>query len=199
MPAPIILALLLNEIRSMAYKRTVQTISYLPHFLSWVVVAGIMTNLLSPTVGIVNYLLGLIGLKPVNFMIMPQFFRGIVILSTIWKEVGWGSIIYLAAIANINPQLYEAAAIDGAGRFRQFLNITLPGMTPAIVIVFILNAGRLITFGFDQVMNLYNPAVYDVGDILRTYAYRVGLVQFDYSYSTAINLFQNVLALWFRV
>ncbi len=194
-PMPIILALLLNEVVHDRYKRVVQTFSYLPHFISWVVIGGFIRMILSPTSGIVNYLIGLVGIAPVNFMVEPGFFRPLVILSGIWKTVGWGSILYLASITNIDPQLYEASFMDGANRFQQAMHITLPALVPVIVILFLLRIGQMMNAGFDQIFNLYNPLVYSVGDIIDTYAYRVGLVDFDYSYSTAISLFKNVLGL----
>ena len=194
-PAPIVLALLLNEIANVRFKRVVQTISYLPHFISWVVIGGLIRALLSPTGGVVNYLLGLLSLGPVNFMIEPGLFRSIIVVANIWKNVGWGSIIYLAAISGIDPQLYEAAVMDGAGRFRQAVSITLPSLVSVIVILFLLRIGYIMNAGFEEIFNLYNPIVYSVGDIIDTYVYRVGLIDFDYSYSTAIGLFKNVLGL----
>ena len=194
-PAPIILALLLNEVRGRQFKKVVQTISYLPHFISWVVIAALIRQLLSPTSGVVNYVLIMLGLEPVNFMIEPGFFRPMIVAANIWKDVGWGSIIYLAAISSIDPQLYEAATVDGAGRFRQAISITLPSLAPVIVILFILRVGFLMNAGFEEIFNLYNPITYEVGDIIDTYVYRIGLVEFDYSYSTAIGLFKNVLGL----
>lgn len=194
-PAPIILALLLNEIRIQKFKKAVQTISYLPHFISWVVISALIRQLFSPTSGVVNHLLLLIGLEPINFMIEPGFFRPMIVMANIWKDVGWGSILYLAAISSIDPQLYEAATVDGAGRFRQAISITLPSLAPVIVILFILRVGFLMNAGFEEIFNLYNPITYSVGDILDTYAYRVGLVEFDYSYSTTISLFKNVIGL----
>ena len=194
-PAPIILALLLNEVRAGRFQKVVQTISYLPHFISWVVIAALIRQLLSPTSGVVNYLLMVVGLEPVNFMIEPGFFRPMVVAANIWKDVGWGSIIYLAAISSIDVQLYEAATVDGAGRFRQAVSITLPSLAPVIVILFILRIGFMMNAGFEEIFNLYNPITYEVGDIIDTYVYRIGLVEFDYSYSTAIGLFKNVLGL----
>ena len=194
MPCPIIFALLLNEVRVLRFKKVVQTITYLPHFLSWVVVAGIIRNLLSPVNGLVNYFVVALGDKPINFMLQPQFFRPIVILSSIWRESGWGSIVILAAIANIDPDLYSACEIDGGNRWIQARHITLPGILPMVLMIYVLRTGQLITVGFDQIMNLYNPAVYRVADIVSTYTYRVGLVQFNYAYATAIGLFMNVIA-----
>ena len=194
MPAPIIFALVLNEIRHLRYKRIVQTISYLPHFLSWVVIAGIFRNLLSPTNGIVNYVVGLLGGDPIPFMLKSEYFRTIIIGSSIWAQAGWGSIVILAAIANIDRELYDACEVDGGGRFVKLWNITLPGILPIVLMIYILRTGRLLRVGFDQIINFYSPAVYNVGDIVNTYAYRVGLEQFDFSYATAIGLFMNLVA-----
>jgi putative aldouronate transport system permease protein len=194
-PMPIILALLLNEITNLRFKKTIQTISYLPHFISWVVIGGLIRAVLSPTTGVVNFLLGLLNIGPINFMVEPAFFRPMVVAANIWKNVGWGSIIYLASISGIDPQLYEAAVMDGANRWRQAIHITLPSLAPVIVILFLLRIGYIMNAGFEEILNLYNPVVYSVGDIIDTYVYRVGLIDFDYSYSTAIGLFKNVLGL----
>lgn len=194
-PAPIILALLLNEVRNQRYKKTIQTLTYLPHFISWVVIGGLLQTVLSPTNGVVNYILVLAGLEPIKFMMTPELFRGIVVLADIWKEVGWGSIVYLAAISGIDQDMYEAAQMDGAGRLRQAINITLPALVPVIIMMFILRIGNMMDAGFDGIINLYNPTVYSVADIFDTYAYRVGLIDFNFSYSTAISLFKNVVGL----
>lgn len=194
-PAPILFALLLNEIRTGWFKKTVQTLTYLPHFISWVVIAGLVHTILSPTTGAVNAVLGWFGLGPYNFMMMPDMFRSILVVSDIWKSVGWESIIYLAAIAGVDQEMYEAARMDGASRFRQAVSITLPCILPVIVIMLILQIGNIMEAGFGQILNLYNPTVYSVADIFDTYAYRVGLVDFDFSYATAISLFKNVVGL----
>jgi putative aldouronate transport system permease protein len=191
-PAPIFFALVLNEIPGLRARRIFQTISYLPHFLSWVVVAGLVLSLLSVQ-GPVNSLLASWGRDPVIFMQEPRFFTGIVVISDIWKEVGWGSIIYLAAIAGIDVQLYEAAAIDGARRLQRIRHITLPSLVPIIVTLFILRIGGLLNAGFDQILNLYNPLVLDVGEIIDTYVYRMGLVQMQYSFSAAVGISKNVV------
>ena len=192
-PAPIIFALLLNEIRVSSLKRTIQTISYLPHFLSWVVVAGLMFDLLSPTRGTVNHILGYFNVKPIMFLGESAYFRPILIVSGIWKGVGWGSIIYLASISNINLELYESSVIDGAGRLKQAIYITIPGLLPVITIFLILSAGSIFSSNFDQIFNLYNPMVYDVGDVLSTYIYRVGLQQLQFSLGTATGFLTNVI------
>lgn len=191
-PAPIILALLLNEVTNRKFKRINQTISYLPHFLSWVVLAGIVYEILSIR-GPVNYFVTLLGGKESLIMGDTSLFRGILIVSDIWKEVGWGAVIYLATISGINPNLYEAATIDGAGRFRKVWNITVPCMLPMIMVLLILRVGRVLDAGFDQIFNMYNSLVYSVADIIDTYVYRAGFVEMDYSYSTAAGLFKNVI------
>ena len=192
-PSVIVFALLLNELKNGRFKRNVQTISYLPHFVSWVVIGGVVRELLSADTGVVNWFITLLGGEQINFMIRPQYFRGILVIASLWKGVGWGSIVYLAAISGIDPQLYEAAQMDGANRLQRVLRITLPSIYPIIVILFILRVGHMMEAGFDQVFNLYNPLVYSVADIIDTYAYRVGLENFDYSYATAIGLFKNVV------
>ena len=191
-PAPIVLALLLNELRLMLAKRVIQSLFYLPHFLSWVVVGGIVFELLSAQ-GVANIVRGWFGLEPILFMQGQAYFRTIVVLSGIWKEVGWGTIIYLAAIAGINPNLYEAAVMDGANRWQQTMNITLPVMFPTILVLFLLNIGNFLELGFDQIYNLLTPMTYSVGDIIETYVYRAGVLQGQYSVTTAIGLFQSVI------
>lgn len=193
-PAPIILSVLLNEIYSKSYKKLVQTISYLPHFLSWVVLGGLFMQVLSPSGGLVNQIIQLFGGKPVYFLADPGYFVGMLIATGIWKEMGWGTIVYLAAITSINPELYEAAVVDGAGRFKQIWHITLPSITPVITILFILSMGNIINAGFDQIFNLYNPAVYKVADIIDTYVYRRGLISMKYSMASAADLFKNVIS-----
>ncbi|WP_159881307.1 ABC transporter permease [Paenibacillus puerhi] len=191
-PAPIILALLFNEVRLLLAKRVVQSLFYLPHFLSWVVVGGIVFELLSSQ-GVANMVRGWMGLEPILFMQEQRYFRTIVVLSGIWKEVGWGTIIYLAAIAGINPNLYEAAVMDGANRWKQTIHITLPTMLPTILVLFLLNIGNFLELGFDQMYNLLTPMTYSVGDIIETYVYRAGVLQGQYSVTTAIGLFQSVI------
>jgi putative aldouronate transport system permease protein len=191
-PAPIILALLFNEIRQMFFKRTVQTLFYLPHFLSWVVVGGIVFELLA-TGGIVNSIRGIFGAEPILFIQEESYFRTIVVISGIWKGVGWGTIIYLAAITAINPSLYEAAVIDGANRWKQIRYITLPLLFPTILVLFLLNIGNFLELGFDQIFNLLTPMTYSVGDIIETYVYRAGVLQGQFSVTTAIGLFQSIV------
>ncbi|MFA9557670.1 ABC transporter permease [Evansella sp. AB-rgal1] len=191
-PAPIILALLFNEIRIKFLKKSVQSLFYLPHFLSWVIVGGIVFELLSSQ-GVVNAVREWLGLETILFMQKESYFRSIVVLSSIWKNVGWGTIIYLAAITSINPNLYEAAVIDGANRWKQVKHITLPLMFPTILVLFLLNIGNFLELGFDQIYNLLTPMTYSVGDIIETYVYRAGVLQGQYSLTTAIGLFQSLV------
>jgi putative aldouronate transport system permease protein len=194
-PAPVVLALLLNEVRKMWFKRSVQTIMYLPHFLSWVIVGGLVINVLSPNYGLVNDLLEFLGFERIFFMQKPEYFRSIVVWSGIWKEVGWNTIIYLAALASINPELYEAADVDGAGRFRKIISITLPALLPTIMILFLIRIGHILDLGFEQVYILLNPLVTSKGQILDTYIYSIGLLGGQYSYTTAIGIFKSVVGL----
>ncbi len=195
-PAPILLALMLNEVTHIRFKKTVQTITYLPHFLSWVVLAGMFQQLLSPNNGAVNAVLRQVfGLKDsIYFLGSNQYFRGTLIVTDIWKNVGWSSILYLATISGIDPALYEAATVDGASRWQCTRYITLPSLVSTIVVMLILNIGSIMDAGFDQVFNLYNSAVYQTGDIIDTYVYRYGLGDMKYSLATAVGLFKNVIA-----
>lgn len=192
-PIPIVVALLLNEIRRMFFKRTVQTIIYLPHFLSWVIISGLFINILSPSGGLVNQMITWLGLEPISFLLDNAFFRSVVVFTAGWKEVGWNAIIFIAAIASIEQEQYEAAAIDGAGRMKQMWYITLPGILPTIVLMFILRIGHLLDAGTEQILTLYNPVVYQTGDVIGTYVYRIGLGKMDYSFSTAVGLFNSVV------
>ncbi|MBD2845518.1 sugar ABC transporter permease [Paenibacillus sp. IB182496] len=193
-PFPIVLALLFNELRSMAYKRTLQTIYYVPHFFSWVIIAGITFDVLSNT-GIVNALREWVGLEPVLFMQEERFFRSIVVLTSIWRDAGWGTIVLLAAIAGINPEVYESALVDGAGRIRQIFSITLPLIMPTVLVLFLLQIGHFLDLSFEQIYNLLTPMTYGVGDVIDTYVYRVGIIEAQYSSTTAIGLFQSVIGL----
>jgi len=195
MPIPVIFALMLNEVRHMAFKRTIQTISYLPHFISWVVAASFVSAVLNPSTGIVNsMLINVFGLeKPIYFLVKEQYFRTILVSTNIWKGFGMSAVYYLAALTSIDPQLYEAARIDGANRWKQILYITLPGIAPIFTLLLILNIGSMITIGFEQIFLLYSPTVYNVGDVISTYVYRLGLVQTQYSLTTAIGLSQSVI------
>lgn len=189
---PITFALLLNEIRLKWAKKTIQTVVYLPHFLSWAVLAAVVINIFDFN-GPINEFLGLFGIKPTMFLASNKWFRPILIGTDVWKEFGYGSIVYLAALTGIDPGLYEAAAIDGANRFKQLLHVTLPGIMPIIMLMAALNVGNILNAGFDQVFNLYNPIVYQTGDIIDTYVYRVGLMGMQYSFATAVGLLKSVV------
>lgn len=193
-PAPIVFALLLNEVMNSRAKKTFQTISYLPHFVSWVILGGLFLQFLSPSTGPINAAIKAAGGKPIYFLADPDWFRTVLVVTQIWKSIGWGSIIYLAALSSIDPELYEAAALDGAGRWARIVYITLPSLYPVITIMLILAAGQMINDNFDQVFNLYNPAVYSVGDVMSTYMYRRGLENMEYSMATAVGLFKNVIS-----
>lgn len=193
-PVPIILALLINEVRQMWYKRTIQTLIYMPYFLSWVIVSQLFINFLDPSAGIVNiFLRDVLGAKPVFFMGKEVFFQPIVAISYMWKQSGYQSIIYLAALSAIDPQLYEAASIDGASRWKQTRVITIPLLVPTITVVFLLAIGRFLEIGFDQVWTLLNPLVWGRGDIFDTYVYRVGLLESKFSLTTAIGIFKSLI------
>ena len=194
-PAPIILALLLNEVHQRHFKRTVQTISYLPHFLSWVVLGGVIRTILSPSTGVINSIIAGLGGQSIYFLADVDWFVTVLITTGVWQQVGWGSIIFLAAIAGVDPQLHESAIIDGAGKLRRAWSITVPSIMPVIMILFILRVGDILEAGFDQIFNLYNPAVYEVSDIIDTYVYRVGLEELNFSLSAATGLFKNVIGL----
>ncbi len=196
-PAPILLALMLNEVHNRVFKRTIQTISYLPHFISWVIVSGFVTSLLSTDNGSFNMLLQQLNLidEPINFLSIPEYFWTILVTTGVWKEIGFSSIVYLAAIAGVDPQLYEAAAMDGASRLRQMFSITLPSILPVIIIFLILNIGNLLNAGFEDILLLgANPVLRDVADVIDTYVYRVGIQNNRYSYATAVGLFKGVLS-----
>lgn len=192
-PIPIVIALMLNEVRRMFFKRTIQTIIYLPHFLSWVIISGLFLNILSPTGGIVNEIIRSFGGEPISFFTDNSLFRSLVVFTAGWKEIGWNAIVFIAAIAGIEQEQYEAAAIDGAGRIRQMWSISLPGMLPTIVLMFILRIGSLLEAGTEQILTMYNPLVYETGDVIGTYVYRMGLGQQDYSFSTAVGLFNSAV------
>jgi putative aldouronate transport system permease protein len=191
-PAPIILALLLNEVRHITYKRLTQTITYLPHFISIIVIAGMITDF-SMSTGLFNDIIEFFGGKRFPLLQTPSLYRTIYVASDIWQGVGWGTIIYLSALSGIDPQLYEAAMIDGAGRFKQLIHVTLPSIAPTIVILFILRIGHLLGIGYEKTILLYNPATYETADIISTYVYRVGLLEQNWSYSTAIGLFNSAV------
>lgn len=193
-PIPIFFALLLNEVRSKSYKRVIQTISYMPHFFSWVVLAGIFTEILSPSRGLVNVILTNFGMEPIHFMADKGWFRWVLVFSSIWKDMGWNSIIYLAALTGIDASLYEAASIDGASKMKQMYYVTIPSIMPIVSIMLIMSIGKLLNDNFDQIMNMYNPSVYSVSDVISTYVYRMGLVDFKYSFATAVDVFKNIIS-----
>jgi len=191
-PAPIILALVLNEVAGLKFKRFVQTISYLPHFISLVVIVGLVLDFLSRD-GLINQLTGMFGIGAVPFMQKPEWFRTVYIASNIWQSVGWGSIIYLAALTAISPELYEASRVDGANRWQQLWNITVPGILPTIMIMLILRVGDMMSVGYEKIILMYNPLIYDTADVISTFIYRKGLLEMNYSYSTAVGLFNAVI------
>lgn len=190
---PLVFALLLNEVRNIRYKKAVQTIVYLPHFLSWVILASIITNIFGYD-GIVNQIAKLFGHEQTVYMSDAGFFRWLIILSDVWKEFGYNAVIYLAALTGISPQLYESAAIDGASRWRQTLYITLPSLTNTIVLLTVLALGNVLNAGFDQIFNMYNPMVYDTVDILDTWVYRMGLTKLQFSLATAAGVLKSVVS-----
>nr|WP_082084187.1 ABC transporter permease subunit [Paenibacillus beijingensis] len=195
-PVPILLALLLNEVRREWYKKTMQNLLYLPHFISWAVLGGIVIAMLSPSTGVVNMILhNVFGIEPVYFMASSNWWPFAYTMSGIWREAGWGTVLYLAAMASIDPQLYEAAKIDGASKLRQIWHITLPGIRSTIAILLILRMGQFMDVGLEQTLVLQNQSVLDVADVISTYVYRVGLQNASYSYTTALGLFQSVIAL----
>jgi putative aldouronate transport system permease protein len=192
-PVPIIFALILNEFKDGFFKRSIQTITYLPHFISLVVICGMLINFLSPTNGIVNILLEKITGTRINFLNDPKWFRLIYVGSGIWQGFGWGSIIYLAALSGIDPNLYEAAKIDGAGRLRQIWHISIPGILPTVVTLLILNMGSILGVGYEKIILLYNPATYETSDVISTYVYRMGIQSTQYSFSSAVGLFNSLV------
>lgn len=193
-PAPIIIALLMNEVKSQKFKKFVQTASYLPHFLSIVIISGMILQL-TATNGALNSLVQLFGGKPILFMQDANWFRPIYVGSEAWQTMGWGAILYLAALTNIDESLYEAARMDGANRWKQTIHITIPGILPTIITLLILNIGNLMAVGFEKVLLLYNPLNYDTSDVIATYLYRVGLQSSNFSYATAIGLFESIIGL----
>lgn len=191
-PAPIIFALLINEVKNRLFKKTVQTITYLPHFISVVVICGIIVDFVSSN-GIINDLIVFFGGERSNLLSRPELFKTIFVSSGIWAGVGWGTIIYLAAMSGINPEIYEAAKIDGAGRFKQVWHVTLPGIAPTIVILLILRIGHMMDVGWQKVILLYNPLIYETADVISSYVYRRGIEQASYSFSSAVGLFNSII------
>jgi len=199
-PAPIILALILNELIFQKFKKVTQTIIYLPHFLSWIIVSSMATRLLAPSNGVVNmFLLENFGVEPIDFLMDKGRWVVTYITFGVWKEMGWGTIIYLAAITGINPELYEAAEVDGAGRWRKLWHITLPGIRPTIVVLLIMNIGRILGIEFDRPFTMANRVVMEVADVISTLVYRVGILNWQYSYTAAVGLFQSIICVVFLI
>ena len=194
-PMPIIFALLLNELRAKTFKKTIQTISYLPHFISTVVIAGMVTMFLSPTNGVVNVILDKFGMDKIYFLTQPQYFRTILILMHIWQGTGYGSIIYISALTSVDEQLYEACIIDGGGKWKQLIHITIPGILPTIVIMLIMRIGHMFGSGYQDIILLYQPSTYETADVIGSYIYRMGIEGNNFGVSTAVGLLQSVLAL----
>lgn len=197
-PMPICLALLLNEVKNAVFKRTVQTVTYLPHFISTVVICGMLSSF-SLSSGLFNDIIAFFGGERSSLLSDPEFYRPLYVISGMWREMGWNSIIYLAALSGVDAQLYEAAKIDGAGKWKQTLHVTLPGILPTIVIKLILQIGGLMSLGNEKALLLYNSAIYETADMISTYSYRMGLEQLDYSYGTAIDLFNAVINIFLVV
>jgi putative aldouronate transport system permease protein len=194
-PAPIAIALLLNEVKNQLFKRYVQTIIYLPHFVSWVVVAGMTYVLLGTQGGLINEIIVNAGGEALPFLTTPEWFRSLIVSQSVWKEAGWGTIIFLAALSGVDPQLYEAAVVDGAGRWRQLWHVTLPAIRSTILILLILRLGHVLDVGFEQIFLMLNATVYEVGDVFETYVYREGLIGGKFSYTTAVGLFKSLVGL----
>ncbi|KRE64775.1 ABC transporter permease [Paenibacillus sp. Soil750] len=192
-PIPILIALLLNEIRFPAFKRTIQTIIYMPHFLSWVIISGLFMTILSPSDGLVNTVIQWFGGESIRFFMDNHVFRSVVVFTAGWKEIGWNAIIFIAALASVEQEQYEAASIDGANRLQQMWHISLPGIVPTIILMLILRLGMVLDAGTEQILTMYNPTVYASGDVIGTFVYRMGLGKMDYSFSTAVGLFNSVV------
>lgn len=193
-PVPIIFALMLNEIKEQSFKKITQTVSLLPHFISNVVIVSLMIQMLSPRSGIVNVVIKMLGFEPIHFMALPEYFRTLYVGSSIWKGIGWGAIVYLAAISGISVSLYEAALVDGAGKWRQLWHITLPGIRNTIIIMLILRIGKMLDVGVEKTLLMYNPLTYETGDVIDSYVYRFGIQQAQYSFSTAVGFFKSVIS-----
>ncbi|TVY11162.1 ABC transporter permease [Paenibacillus cremeus] len=192
-PSSLIFALLLNELRHKFFKSFIQTVTYVPHFLSTVVVVGMLVNFLSVD-GLINEVIKLFGGEPKTFMSLPDWFRGIYVGSEIWQGIGWNSIIYLAALTGIDPQLYEAATVDGANRWRKLLHITLPGISTVVTIMLLLTLGKMLSVGFEKILLMYSGPTYETADVIQTFVYRRGLIDSDFSFASAVGIFQSVLA-----
>jgi putative aldouronate transport system permease protein len=197
-PAPIILALLINELKNKYFRKTVQAITYMPHFISLVVVCGMISDFTRDT-GVITHLLSQFGFEKVTMLTKPELFVPIYIISGIWQEIGWGSIIYLAALTNIDQQLYEAAEIDGAGRWKQMIHVTLPCLIPTILVMLVLRMGGIMNVGFEKIILLYNPGIYDTADVISSFVYRSGIQEFNWSFSTAVGLFNSTVNFSFLI
>jgi len=194
-PVPIILAIMITEMRSRAISKMVQTVTFLPHFISTVVVCGMVVNFLSPSTGIINLIMKKLGFDPVYFMVYPQYFRPVYTTMTLWQTAGFNAIVYIAALMGIDPQLYEAAIVDGAGRWRRIIHVTIPGILPTIVTMFIMNIGKMVKVGYESILLLYEPSTYPTADVISTYSFRMGIQNGDYGVATAAGLFEAVIAL----
>ncbi|GIP34228.1 sugar ABC transporter permease [Paenibacillus sp. J2TS4] len=194
-PAQILLAIMISEVTRQGFKKVVQTLTYLPHFVSVVVVAGIVTTFLAPNSGLINLILEKLGMEKIYFLTNPDYFRGIYTAMNLWKETGFASIVFIAAIAGIDTQLYEAAKMDGASKFKQIIHVTLPGILPTIVVMFIMKVGNLLSVGYETIILLYQPATYEKADVISTYVYRSGLIDGRYDFATAVGLFNSIVAL----
>lgn len=194
-PAPIILALLLNEVRNERFKKLVQTVSYIPHFISIVVICSMVTSFLSPTSGVVNTILEKLGVAPIYFLAVPGLFVPIYVILNVWKTIGYNSIVYIASLTSIPADLYEAAEVDGAGRFQKIFHITIPGLLPTIMVMLLVQLGNILNVGYETVILLYNPSIYETADIINTYVYRTGIMEGRYDYATAIGLLNSVVSL----
>ena len=193
-PVPLVVALMINELKSLRVKKGIQFLIYIPYFFSWVVVGSIFVNLLSPSAGPVNAIIKALGHDPIYFMASPKHFRGVIVLSYIWRQMGYGAVIYIAALTTVDPQLYEAATIDGAGHWGRLIHVTLPGIRSTIVTMLLLNLSHVLMI-FEQILVMYNAAVYDVADVLQTYVYREGVLNGDVGYSIAVGMFTSIISL----
>lgn len=194
-PVPILLAIAVTEMKNKAVSKLTQTATLLPHFISVVVVCGMVVNFLSPSTGIINMILGKFGIEPIYFMVKPQYFRGIYTTMTLWQNAGFNALVYIAAIMGIDPQLYEAATVDGAGKWQKIRNITVPGILPTIVTMFVLNIGKMVKVGYEAILLLYQPSTFSKADVIATYSYRLGFENGNYGLATAVGLFEAVVAL----
>lgn len=193
-PAPILFALLLNEVKSKLFKRTIQTVSYLPHFISLVVICGLIKEF-TQSDGLVSVLLSYVGVTQETMLLDPERFRAVYVISDLWQTIGWNSIIYLAALSGVDPTLYDAAAVDGAGRLRRVIHVTLPCILPTIIIMFILRVGQFMTVGYDKILLLYNSSIYETADVISTFVYRKGIVESNFSFSAAVGIFNSLVNL----